>query len=309
MKPRSSFVTPLHADSIFGSLMWALRYLEGEKKLLEVLETFDNAPPFILSNGYPEGYLPVPILPLETMEKVSLEAVHQLKKIKKLTYMPEPIFRELVENLNSSDLKEELLKWLENLKWKGPIFQKTESNYKNVINRLNFTTLRGGLFVQDEIYFNPEINWCIYLKLNKEQELLDLDRVINLFEFLSKTGFGKKKSSGKGQFELLDFKSVSLPNASSPNGFVALSNFVPNSGDPTDGYYEIVLKYGKLGGEFAYTMSGPWKKPLRMLRAGSVFKLTGELKDFYGKMVSNIYPPLNTVRQYAYAFPLGVNLK
>jgi CRISPR-associated protein Csm4 len=48
IKPISPFSTPIQADTLFGHLCWALRYLEGdEKKLLKFLEEFDSKPPIL----------------------------------------------------------------------------------------------------------------------------------------------------------------------------------------------------------------------------------------------------------------------
>ncbi len=303
IKPKSSFITPLQADTIFGSLMWAWRYLKGEERLVEVLEAFSEAPLFLLSNGFPKGYLPRPLIPLfEPTE--SLEEARIQKKVKKITLIPEEDYKELVNNLSSFSLAD-LLRKLSN---RSEIFFKKEPHYKNVINRLSFTTLEGGLFVQEETYYAKDLNWVIYLSFGQDQSLISLEEIKQMFNFLSLSGYGKRKSTGKGSFEIIDIKQHKLPEANNPNAFISLSNYVPAPSDPADGFYELVLKYGKLGGDYAVNKPGPWKKPLRMIKAGSVFRINGELKDYYGVLVSGIYPYDDKVKHYAYAYPLGVRL-
>ena len=31
LKPKSSFITPIQSDTLFGSMIWALKMIEGEK--------------------------------------------------------------------------------------------------------------------------------------------------------------------------------------------------------------------------------------------------------------------------------------
>jgi len=241
--------------------------------------------------------LPKPLIPLVPDSK-------ELKEALKLSFIPQADFAEIAENLNPETLAHKLLSLRETLK--KEVFQKEEVLYKNVINRLTFATVEGGLYQQVEQFFNQKHNYAIYIKINTSQTLADKEILLRLFDYLSSFGFGKRKSTGKGQFEIVDFKQASPPAASKPNAFLSLSNFVPAPTDPTDGFYELFVKYGKVGGDFA--LRSPWKKPLIMLKAGSVFKVNGEIKFYYGRIVSEVYPPVNDVCHYAYAFPLGVRL-
>lgn len=303
LKIKSSFVTPLQADTLFGSLIWSLSYLKGEEKVEEVLKAFENEPLFLLSDGFPKGYLPRPLLPL-TQPVSDIENCKIQKRAKKITLMPEEVFKMIINDLSSFTLMNSLVE----LTHQSRFFCREVTVYKNVINRLNFSTLERGLFVQNEIYYAKDTNWVVYLAYNQNQAILSLDLIRDAFDYLSLHGYGKRKSTGKGQFEIAGFNQISLPEAKNPNAFISLSNFVPFVSDPTLGYYEVVLKYGKLGGIFAVTKPGPWKKPLRMIKAGSVFRIDGELKDYYGGLVSGIYPFDERIRHYGFAFPLGVRL-
>ena len=63
IRPLTSFLTPLQSDTIFGHLLWALRYTEGEDALVAFLNRYrDDEPPLLVSAGFPEGTLPVPVL-------------------------------------------------------------------------------------------------------------------------------------------------------------------------------------------------------------------------------------------------------
>jgi len=85
---------------------------------------------------------------------------------------------------------------------------------------------------------------------------------------------------------------------------MTLSSYIPDSKAPTKGYYEILLKYGKLGGDFA--KSDPFKVPLIMFRSGSVFYSSED--KIYGSLLKNIHRN-SDIRHYAYAFPVGINIE
>ncbi len=177
---------------------------------------------------------------------------------------------------------------------------KSQMSVHNIINRNTSATFQeGGIFGWKEIFI-PEIS--IFIKIFSEEWI---EKLSNLFKFLTFTGFGSKKSIGKGTFKMEQFESFNLEEISNPNGFVTLSNFCPSENDPTEGIYKTFVKYGKLGEEFTFS-GNPFKKPLLMIKTGSVFKTDGKPKDFYGRMVENVSDVKPQVIQYAYAFPVPI---
>ena len=94
---------------------------------------------------------------------------------------------------------------------------------------------------------------------------------------------------------------------------MTLSSFIPKENDPVEGYYHILLKYGKLGGLYAKGISevnnNPFKKPLIMFSAGSVFYDKEYRKGkTYGALLDDVHHN-KEIRHYAHAFPIGINLK
>ena len=58
----SGILTPLQSDTIFGHLCWILAYRKGDKKLQEFLDPFKAGnPPFLISDGFPNDFLPKPL--------------------------------------------------------------------------------------------------------------------------------------------------------------------------------------------------------------------------------------------------------
>lgn len=316
LRPKSSFLTPLQSDTIFGSICWAIKYSEGEQELVDFLEKYQISPPLIISNGFPTGFFPKPLcdtitrkeiigIVKETFRDESKENIAQtikkIKMIKKIPIVSKDIFDELINGLSEIDYLKRLLS------------QKSEVNrdnkyaiettfYKNSINRLaGRTKEEGGLFTQDETFYSNDTTISIFVKTDD----CDKDYIEQIFKFISLNGFGKRKTVGKGHFELIEIKKCTLTFPSNSNAFVSLSSFVPSINDPVDGWYEMQIKYGKLGGDYS-TSKSPFKKPIRMFKAGSVFK-TNDVKEYYGQMVSKIHSD-EKIMHYGYAFPVGMKI-
>ena len=300
IKPHSSFLTPWQADTIFGSLCWIMAWREGKDTLAKVLEDYRNGNPlFVLSDGFPADLLPAPAhLSLMTPEGETLEDYQNGKKLKKIAWLTWEEF-EFVRNGKINTQFQE-----------NPKTFKTFTTLHSSINRITGTTGdEGSLFELEE--YAIEANelktetLSIYLKIKDGWE----EKVFSLFKDLSLMGYGRKKSIGKGSFEIIgglepfdkfdDFKGE--------NGFISLSNFVPAKNDPTEGFYKTLVKYGKLGGEFTFSKN-PFKKPLMMLAAGSSFHVEGNIKPFYGRMVDRVSPAKPEVVHYGYAFSVPICL-
>lgn len=314
---KSSLVTPLQSDTIFGHICWAIRFLKlpDHDGLSEFLALFkqDGLPPLLVSNGFQKGYLPKPI-----MRPVSREEIEQciggvtkagnavkIKTIKRAELVP----INLLEEFQNSTLEPaKLFKTM----WGRygeieKVVKKAELSLvqHNTVNRLS-NMVKTGLYTTDE-YFHCDDNreYDIYLKTNHFSE----DELNMIFRFIGESGFGKDKSTGKGHFDFSIRSGTSLPEAKKPNGFMTLSSFVPRNTDPIRGSYNILHKYGKLGGSYAGG-SNPFKKPLIMLSAGSTFfDPDYRLSKYYGSLLDGMHHEKPEIRHYAYAFPMGLRLE
>ena len=280
----SGFLTPFHADTLFGHLCWVIAYLEEEKELEKFLKPFkEGNPPFLISDGFPEDFLPRPF-----SAEFNIEDPELRKEIKKRNFVSLAEFNHIREG-----------KSLKKLQTIEPSICEIATTH-NSISRLTYTTFaEGGLYNLEEIIVSYV---SIYLKVISESWKV---RVVELIERLSNFGYGRKKSIGKGQFCLEEVKEFEFPEVKNPNGFVTLSNFCPSKDDPTEGLYKIFVKYGKLGEVLTYC-GNPFKRPLVMIKTGSVFKTEGKPKHFYGRIVENIAPAAPNVIQYAYAFAVPI---
>jgi len=295
IKPQSSFLTPWYADTIFGNLCWNMAWREGDDAIKEFLEEYKNGSPvFVLSDGMPGDLLPSPAhLSLVEQRGEGFDAFKKAKELKKLSWLSQNVF----ESVRKGNLEIEPSDGIKTFK--------TFRTLHNSINRITGTTGEDGSLFELEEHTLSEAGQfiSIYLKIKDGRE----EKVFAFFKDLSLTGYGKKKSVGKGAFDIIGqlepFDGFNDFNGA--NGFMSLSNFVPAKNDPTDGFYKTLVKYGKLGGEFTFC-GKPFKKPLMMLTAGSSFKVSGNIKPLYGRMVEGIAPAKPEVVQYGYAFAVPV---
>ena len=297
----SGFITPWHADTVFGHLCWVaerhggFKTFSGAAGLIEPYRT--GKPPLILSDGFPAGYLPAPANLRTLFEKgnsTSLDSAGytKLKTLKKLEFLTLEQFAQyrLGQTFDFADKIDKR--------------QISAVTLHNSINRITNTTGDGGSLFELEERFVSGGMLDIYARC----EIGFKDDLCCLFDLFALGGFGKKRSSGKGAFSVTaiePFDGFSITNDAA-NGFISISHFIPAAGDPTQGAYRTMVKYGKMGEEKAFG-GNPFKKPLLMLKPGAVFQ-TGSVKPYYGRLVENIAAGDPNVVQYGYAFAVPLFL-
>jgi CRISPR-associated protein Csm4 len=311
---RSATLTPWQADTLFGHWCWLILYREGEAKLEEFLASFDEGePPLVLSNGFPMNdetcWLPRPIIPRrrgQSKRKPEMvEVMRRTKEIKSIRFVTLDEFNDLRRG-GDVNFQER-----EQLHHARPVL-------KNQINRLTGTTTSGeeeaggNLYGVEELAFvDPsgvqpqQLDVAFYVKA---RDGVWAERAEELFTYLAESGYGAKKSAGYGQVELVSwepFDGFEPPDGA--NGFISLSNWVPAQDDPHRGFYETLVKYGKLGETLAVG-ENPFKFPLTMLAAGSSFYVEGEVAAAYGRLVRGIAPAKKEVVQYGMAFAVPARL-
>ena len=306
---RSAVASEWQSDTIFGHLCWALRYLDGEDTLDQFLADYERTqPPLIISNGFPAGLLPRPATPPlsprqrnEESIKQQIEGFKRSKEAKETTLLTPEEFTRAIRG-------EEVV----------PISKRGQlpspgSTMKNQINRLTGTTGDGSnLYEFDETFWSRidekmivDIPISIYVKVREDFT----DQAERLFSFIAAQGYGKRKSVGYGEIRSHSFEEFhGFETPPDANGFVSLSNFVPAHSDPRIGTWQTIIKYGKLGEEYAIG-GNPHKRPLLMFTAGSTFRDT-PCREYYGRLVKNIAPssPYRKVVQYALAFPVPIKI-
>lgn len=290
IKLRSPVGTPWHSDTIFGHLAWQVQFGVIDIDTESFLAPFiDRQPPFVISDGFPEGLLPMPILGHNLPETDDIAQYRTLKKRKKSPYCTTADFLKFCRGESVS-------------------IEPVESPWKSYlsphasIDRLTNTTGEkgeGGFYETSADYIDTEKSSGvidIYLRSLPDWK----DKVWTLFQSLAQTGYGRDKSIGLGVFDTVSIETFAdFNNSNGANGFVSLSSMVPAADDPTDAYFRSRTKYGKLGeGIFG----NPFKRPFLQMEAGAVFKTNKPLKPFYGRLLQNIAPGFPKAVQNGYAF-------
>lgn len=283
---QSGLLTPLQADTIFGHLCWVVAHENGDEALREFIEPFITGnPPFVISDGFPVDMVPKPF----SVEMGTIDPVER-KELKKVDYVGISNFNQIRGGGKVRIQAQQ-------------IHVKKSLSVHNSINRITNTTLaEGGIYSLPETHIGSV---AVYLKASSERWK---DRVVELFQGIAKVGYGRKKSIGKGRLVVEradEFDGFSeVPGA---NAFVSLSHFCPDRRTPIDGVYRVFVKYGVLGEEFN-SSGNPFKRPLLMFQAGSVFRTGNAPMDYYGRMVKNVSPIKREVVQYGYAFAVPLVL-
>jgi CRISPR-associated protein Csm4 len=293
----AGFMTPWQSDTLFGHLCWAAERqgnfanFQGASGLIGLF--CSGKPAFVLSDGFPAGMLPAPVTLksrlAQTVTGLDSSGYALLKQAKKRDYLSLAQFQAFQRGE------------LPDLSGEAQGFVATTTLHNRINRFTNTTGDSGSLFERDQI-FAPEGRVQVYASVREGFA----DDLRLLFELLCRSGFGAKKSSGKGVCSLEAFEPFDGFDAvERPTGFVTLSHYVPAKEDPTDGSWKTVVKYGKLGEEKTHC-GNPFKKPLIMLRPGAVFRATN-VQPYYGRLVENIaYTDPDVVQNgFALAVPIS----
>lgn len=266
--PESPWLTPWQSDTFAGLLCWVCAHTEGDGPLQrDVIEpALARQPPFVLSDAFPNDWLPVPFL-----VRLANWPPDQRKAVKRARWVSQATFERFQQGTmpGAADLLLE-----------SGVLEYTQ--LRNCIGRATNTTAQGGqLFPLEESVLAKESRFLtIYVRVKDEL----VTRFRNWVEGLEKAGFGADRSAGKGQFRL-NSALEPVPNLDSvggANGSVVLSTFQPAVGDPVDGAWEAFTKYGKLGPD--YGLENVFKRPLILLRPGACFRAS-QPKDWYGRAI------------------------
>lgn len=325
LKLKSGLLSELQSDTIMGHFCWRLKDKFGVEKLREFISSYQNGNPvFTISNllfekdylnpktkkiDQTELFFPKPVLHIKNpgedhkskKEKINVFMIHkELKNVNLLTLAQ--------FNLALNGKIKELYESLQQDKLERPKFS-SDLKVSVEIDRKSFTSREGQLFSYYPKFLDGNTHVIFLLKILNQQSFNEFkcDEVLrDVFE----VGFGKKKSSGFGEFcivgELEDFNKFEEPHTS--NAFITLGNYLPAAEDgiSENSQYDFIIKYGKLGEELSLSEK-PFKKPMFLFTPGSIF-FTDVKKDFYGRITKNGEISAYDTNAVHFGIPLTLNL-
>ena len=281
--PRSSYVTHLRSDTLWGLIIVALRNVYSDEMATEIVqEAISGTPRFIVSSAmlYEETkeerlhYFPRPILKPDLRESTTLEQLRRFKKFKKIRQLPQSLWEDLIcGRIGQVELYEKLAR---KNKFDNKV-QMKENRLHVAIDRLTNTTLkqsdRGQLFYTEEYYISRNRGGLFFL----------VDGEISLIEpalrFLQHYGFGGDVSIGKGVFDVEIKNDFQIETPDNPTHFTTLSLYLPTeselktfSAQQSQVWYELEVREGRIANHFIGG-NGFRKPPVTVFCEGSTFPI------------------------------------
>lgn len=306
IQPQTPFETPLHSDTIFGHLCWALKYLDGDDALKVFLDKLGRDPSiFLLSSAFPNGYLPWPILmPMSLEERETFrqkcfldkpvyQASEKEKALRRTIWISEKLLNDVKDSLSTLKLYEGMVE-----ECNGKTFHTNAEEWHNTLNRLSGQVLEGNLFTREVTFYDR--NLVLFIR----ESHFGRDGLYRLFEFIGKNGYGANASSGKGLFSC-DVEERPMMSSGNPNAVMLLSHTIPSPADPQKGNYRVFTKFCKAGG--SYAVRGKYfKRPTLIIEPGATF--IGAPKSYYGRILNNVHSEYKEIVHYGVGLPVPVRI-
>ncbi|MEW6488321.1 MAG: hypothetical protein AB1578_10490 [Thermodesulfobacteriota bacterium] len=285
--------TPLRSNTLWGHLCWAVRHRDGEGALERWL-TAQEREPLLLSDAFPRGWLPRPLLapsPLAELPPAPTERLvraSRLKKLKRRAWLTAGDFAALQQGMSEARLLE---RWEACSKpdLEGTVTKRRARN--SIDRRTGRTPDDGGLYFQDEVWYpgaGPHL-WGFACAEN-----LTASELEDLLNAVGRSGYGRDASTGRGRFRAAVREDSTGLFRHRGNRWMTLSRgtLSPGMRRPR---YRLETHYGRLGGERAAAGS-PFKHPLLLVASGSTFAGDG---GPHGELLRGVHPTLEDVRENA----------
>ena len=297
LSPRSSLITELRSDTLWGLIITALARIYPEAVIREILESYQCGNPFFqISSAFPYRqnhgqkvyFFPMPILHGDITlasyksKREKLQALQQMKAFKRVRYVSKKVFQKFLNGtLTYTELFNKGIDGLTELSGYGI---KETSVQHNTISRLTWTTLevneKGQLFTSREHFFNS--GYGIFFLIRGEQQ----NYIESALRYLQHTGFGGGVSVGKGVFDV-EVDDFALRAPETADWIITLSLYSPSADELNQfGHkketlsYELEFRKGRIGRNIS---SRHEKDGVVMLREGSVFPSLS--RDIYGRLI------------------------
>ena len=277
LTPQSAMGTPLVGDTLFGQLCWSVRNRFGEARLSELLEGYTTQRPFmVVSDAFPEGFLPLPTLPSTFWETKTETDRKSLKK---------------AQWVNISNAEKSAVKfWQECALQTNFQFKKeNQDQFHNTIDRQTNTTGDGQFapYSTELTWFCAKQKFDFYVVLDENR--FSLEELQKVLEDVGNVGFGRDASIGLGKFRCENPQSFDFTQ-SNANCYLTLANCAPQGLglNKEHCYYQITTRFGRHG-DIQALSSNPFKKPIILAKPAAIFTPENyEPRLFLGNGLGNV---------------------
>lgn len=262
LRPLSALGTPLAGDTLLGQLCWTLRHQLGNHALATLLEGYTRGRPFaVVSDALPSGHLPLPSLPSGVWQA---SADSDRKVLKKKRWLP------------LSGLREQLLNWQQNAVADSNLGQAVvRAQPHNTINRQTGTTGTGMFapYTMGQTWLHPDSLLDVVVVLDEAR--LTLAQLQSALAYMGQQGYGRDASIGLGKFALEGEASPVTwpqPTQGAANAWLTLGPCAPQGLGfcPVRSHWHSLTRFGRHG-DVAVQTGQPFKRPVLLAKAGSVF--------------------------------------
>ena len=265
--------TPLAGPTIFGQICWLIREAEGEAALTGWLA--DPARRWRLSDGFPAGFLPRPLVRPRPVPRAAFD---QLKALKKRTLVTRAAWERLRNGWDDAALKQC------ETAGEPQVLQRLAHNH--VDRGGQGTQEAGGLFFLDEDWrFAQDATRDVDLYVETSEPV---ERVRSLIGLLGRRGFGRDAGTGRGRWTVLAADSDPGLVAHPGQRRMSLSRGALDPARMRDALWRLEPHFGRLGPELALAGVSPFKRPVLLTRPGATFTPAG--RGPFGRLLAGIHP-------------------
>ncbi|SES91482.1 type III-A CRISPR-associated RAMP protein Csm4 [Oceanicella actignis] len=263
LRLESPLGTPLVGPTLFGQLCWLIRDGDGESALGRWLD--DPRRAWIVSDGFPSGHLPRPLVKPRALSADKLETV---KKRKRLAFVSREAWLKHRSGWDETALPEHAL-------MPEPASMRRLAH--NHVHRSGRGTLaEGGLFFLEEDWRFAQtapVAGADPRRADVYVQTLDAaDRVQSLFELLGDQGFGRDSSTGRGRWTVEAVVEDGELLRASGERRMSLSRGVVDPQGMEDALWRLEPHYGRAGARLTLAGVSPFKRPVLLTRPGMTFR-------------------------------------
>jgi CRISPR-associated protein Csm4 len=255
IQPRTAFGTPLAGDTLFGQLCWAIREREGEDGVIGLLAGYTDGRPFlVVSDGFPEGFVPRPTAP-DFVLGVKTDPA-QRKRARSHRWLP------------VNRVGQPLERWIDELSQGGKV--DTFVVTQNTINRLTNTTGTGQFAPRqvDRTVFAGPLD--VYAVIDEAR--FSAESLRQAMEDLGLHGFGRDATTGLGKFAVIGSVERRWPSEPCRHWLtLAPCSPDPASLDAEGCRYLPLTRFGRHG-NLVVALGQPFKTPVLMAATGALLK-------------------------------------
>ena len=301
----SGIGTPLTADVLWGHIAWGIRYHKGNPFLEDWLKRYDNeSPPLILSDPLPYDTFPRPALPMPPRPKKvpTRENLKAFKTQKRIDAISREDWQQIAGNLSPDSLEQVVSR-------QSPVKPTAVTVTHAGVNRLTGGTANldgGSLYSTRQSVYPPGTKFDLW-GYSPES----IQTVKSWIEWGIEGGYGRDAATGAGHLKLITCEKKELPQCPQANACMLLGPVIPSPGDPNRGFFQTMMKSGRVGGNFAIAdlpdgTTQRQKFPVTMLTAGTIL-VTQTPPQFLGNVIRGVHE-WEEIRQYAIAPVLPLKL-